>query len=539
MIDKALRFPDADILYKLRVFIQDLCQQIENESTSDSLTVYLGQSILQNDLDDLQKNMLDKNLLIFPNFLFGSTDQSRAIRVAKQIPSLSEDYMPLIIRVDVPEGFKWANTSSRRYSVDEDNDVLLNMNIMGRLVKIEKTNVNGDQIACVHLALIKCENQRNIQEILNVKRAEIKSFSPFSSLIKLMIAMNQQAPAEQIIEAMFDDNSLKDDVNIQSSIAASLHILATSRRNQEDFQRAVELYHLSLNSFLRIIPANALELSTLYINIATMYFRLNNYEKAHEYYQKALEIHIHSNTPDLYCVSNCTNSIGIIYLKQGKYPEAIKSFERTLKILQQIPDSHESEIALTYDNIGDAYLSQAKYEDALNSYSKSLEIQERTEPRNPQNLGASYNTMGNVFLKLGRCKEALSHLKRALEYQQQYLPLAHPAFALLYNNIGLMHFRVEEYTEALQCYSKSLEIAAISLPENHSIVGITLFNTALVYSSQDKFDEAIESIEKSTAQFLKTLPPDHPDVVENKTYLESIKRKKMLKDVFDENTTSF
>jgi len=539
MLNKALRLPAADILYKLRVFIQDLSQQLENESTSDSLTVYLGQTVQQTDLDDLQKNISDNNLVIFPQFLFASTDQSRATRIAKQMPSLGENYIPLIIRIDIPEGFKCANMRSRRYSIDEDNNVLLNKNIMARLVKVEKDNTHEDQPVCVHLTLVKCENQRNIQELLEIKRAEIKSFSPFASMIKLMIAMNQQTSAEQMIEAMFDDESLKDDINIQSSIAASLHILATARRNQEYFQRAVELYLLSLNTFLRIIPPNALELATLYINIATMYFRLENHEKSHEYYQKGLDLHLHSNTPDLYCVGNCTNSIGIVYLKQGQYAEAIKSFERTLKILQQIPGEHDSEIALTYDNIGDAYLSVAKYEDALNNYKKSLAIQENIEPCNPQTLGTANHTIGNICLKLGRCKEALIHLTRALQYQQQYLPLTHPAFALLYNNIGLMNYRVEQYAEALQCYAKSLEIAAIALPENHTMVGITLFNVALVYSSQDQYDEAIESIEKSTAQFLKTLPPDHPDIMENKSYVESIRQKKMLKELFDDNTATF
>ncbi|CAF1182382.1 unnamed protein product [Adineta steineri] len=535
MIDKALRIPDAEILYKLRIFIQDLCQQIENESIIKPLTVYLPQTIQRSDLDSLQKDMLNKDFIVFPQFLFATTDQLHAKHIAKEIPLLGDDYTPLIIRVDIPEDFKCAHMNS----TDSDFDALITMNTMGRLIKIEKDNLNEDRTAIIHVTLVQCDNQQNIQQQLDIKRTDIKSFSPFATLIKLMIAMNQQISAEQIVQTMFDMNYSEQDINIQSSIAASFHMLATSRRNQDDFQRAVELYLRSLDTFLRIIPSNALELSTLYINIATMYFRLDNYEKSHEYYQKGLDIHLHSNTPDLYSVSNCTNSIGIVYLKQGLFADAIKSFERTLKILQQIPETHESEIALTYDNIGDAYLSQGKYEDALNNYTKSLTIQEQIEPRNPQTIGSSYHTVGNIYLKLGRCKEALTNLRRALEYQQQYLPLTHPAFALLYNNIGLMHYRLEEHTEALQCYSKSLEIAAIALPENHSMVGVTLFNIALIYSSQDKYDEAIESIEKSTAQFLKTLPPDHPDVLENKSYIESITRKKMLKELFDENTTSF
>lgn len=539
MVNKALHIPVSDILYKLRIFLQDLREQLQQESTGDALTVYLAQTIPRVDLDNLQANMANNDLIVLPQFQFGCTDQTRAMCTAHEIPRLGSDFVSLLICIEVPEGSTCANLHSARYANDDEHEVLLTMNLMGRLTKIEKESANDDRIGYIHMQLVRCEEQPNVQQLLAAKRSETRGFSPFASLIKLMVAMNQRTSAEHLTLSMFNNDILLENTNIQSSIAACLHVLATVYRNEDDFQHAVDLYLLSLQAFLRVVPPSATELATLYINIATMYFRMENHERAHEYYHKGLDIHLQSNTPDLYAISNCTNSIGIVYLRQGRFAESIKSFERTLKILSQVVDPHESEIALTYDNIGDAYLSFGKYDNALNSYAKSLEIQERIEPRNPQTLGASYHTVGNIYLKLGRCREALVNLKRALEYQQQYLPLIHPAFALLYNNIGLMHYRVEQYPEAMQCYHKSLEIAALALPENHSMVGITLFNMALVHSSEDHYDAAIESIQKSTAQFLKTLPPDHPDITENQSYIESIQRKKMLKDLFDDDATSY
>ena len=86
MLNKALRIPEADVLFKLRIFIQHLSEQIENESTSNtSLTVYLGQAIDQNDLDDLQKNSMNNGLIVFSQFLFGSTDLSPAIQTAQNL----------------------------------------------------------------------------------------------------------------------------------------------------------------------------------------------------------------------------------------------------------------------------------------------------------------------------------------------------------------------------------------------------------------------------------------------------------------------
>lgn len=540
MLNKALRIPAADILFRLRLFIQDLFYQTENESISETTTtVYLGQTIQRHDLDELQANITNTDIIIFPQFLFGTTDQSRAIRIAKEIPPLNDDVIPLIIQVEISGDLRCANLNSHRYSVDEDNNILLNMSIMGNLIKIEKDSIKDDCVATIHVKLTKLTDERNLQQILETTRTEIKSFSPLVTLIKLMMQMNQHTSAEQLIQTLFNDENLKSDTNLQGSIAAACHILAQSQRNQDDYKHALDLYLISLETFQRIISPNAVELSSLYSNIGSMYFRLENYDKSQEFYQNALEINLRSNTPDFYSISSFTNSIGIIYTKQGKYPEAIKSFERTLKILEQSPEQHNAELAATYDDLGDAYFVQLKFVEALTNYSKAIEIQERIEPRNVQALATSYQTVGNIYLKLGQSKEALNHLKRALECFQEVLPSTHSTLALLHNNIGLMYFREEQYDEALKCYSKTLEAAAVSLPENHSLIGITLFNIGLAYSSQEKFEEAIESIEKSTKQFLKTLPPDHADIDENNKYIESIKQKQILKKIFQETTISF
>jgi hypothetical protein len=73
MLNKALRIPEC-------LFIQQLHEQIINESISNtSLTVYLDQTINQNDLDELQKSSTNNGLLVFSQFLSASTDLSNAV----------------------------------------------------------------------------------------------------------------------------------------------------------------------------------------------------------------------------------------------------------------------------------------------------------------------------------------------------------------------------------------------------------------------------------------------------------------------------
>ena len=540
MLNKAFRIPEADVLFKFRLFIQHLHQQIKNESISDtSLNVYLGQTIHQNDLEDLQKNLNNNGLLVFSQFLYGSTDLSRAIYIAKNLPSLSEEFVPVVLHLHISSNMQCANTSSLRYTVDDDNDVLLNMGIMGRLTKINTNSDNENGIASIYLTLVKCENEQTIQRLLETKRNEVKGAAPFVSLIKLMIMMNQQARAEQLVQMIFDDETLKSDPNLQGSIAASCHILGASCHVRGNFRRAAELFHLSLDTFLRFVPSDAVQLSPTYNNIGSMYFRQEEYTKAIEYHQKALDVQLHSHNPNLSAIASYSNNIGVVYLKQGKYIDAAKSFDRALKVLQQVNETNDPDLASTYDNLGDAYLLQDKHDDALTYYSKALEVQHLIQPRNAQALASYNNSIGNVYNRMHRYGDALVHFKRALEYQQEYLPSTHSSFASLYNNIGSMYYRQEQYADALPCYLKSLEIELMCLPESHPTIAVTHFNIATTYTGLGRFDEAIASTERSVEQLLKTLPSDHPEVLENRSYIETIKRKQILKRLFDTNTTDF
>lgn len=529
MLNKALAAPEPDILYHYRFFIQDLYEQIQNESTDDIRFVYLGQTIKRTDLDSLQENMQTADTIILPQFLFATTDQEHAMELARQLPLLSDETIPTVICLEIPEGFNCVRQQN------ETDKVLLTFNHMYRLTKVDK-NLSMPMIS---VCMIKSDEQDAIQDILDITRKEVASLSTFVSIVKLMIANNQQISGEQFTQCAFDDETVKDNDDFQAAIALAAHLLAVSRRNQDNYQLALQDYLLSLKAFQRILPATSTELSSVHSNVGAMYFRLEDYPRSLEHFLKALEIQLQSTTPDLLAVSIYTKSLGTIYTRLRNYPAAINSFLRTIRVLEQLPDAHYRELMATYDELGDIYYVDQKVDEALASYVKAAEYQEKIIPRNPEGLGKSYHTIGNLYLKRARSKEALKYLKLALEYFQEVYPPNHASFALLNNNIGLMYYRENQYDEALQYYARALAVAAVSLPENHTLPGITMFNIALIYTAQEKFDEAIENLENSTKQFLKSLPEDAPDVVENQKYLETIRQKKILKDIFDGNITSF
>ncbi|CAF0891661.1 unnamed protein product, partial [Didymodactylos carnosus] len=77
ILNKALRVQDVDILFKLRFFIKDLHQQLEQlrsqNNETGTLTVYRGQAMVKEEFNKLQNHI--GGFLSMNNFLSTSTDQ--------------------------------------------------------------------------------------------------------------------------------------------------------------------------------------------------------------------------------------------------------------------------------------------------------------------------------------------------------------------------------------------------------------------------------------------------------------------------------
>jgi tetratricopeptide (TPR) repeat protein len=90
----------------------------------------------------------------------------------------------------------------------------------------------------------------------------------------------------------------------------------------------------------------------IFNNMAVVYEKLNEYEKALEYNQKALKIElvIDSNHPD---VAESYNNIAIVYVKQGLYDLALEMREKALFIYNQVFESDHPDVIKTEISIGD------------------------------------------------------------------------------------------------------------------------------------------------------------------------------------------
>ena len=247
-----------------------------------------------------------------------------------------------------------------------------------------------------------------------------------------------------------------------------------------------------------------------YNNIGVVYRDLGDYDKALEYYFKALEITkevLGEKHPD---TASSYNNIGAVYHKLGDYDKALEFYNKALEIRKDVLEENHPDTASSYNNIGVVYSNLGDYKKALEYYIKALEIFKEVLGEKHRDTAGSYDNIGIVYHKLGDYDKALEFYNKALEIFKEVLGENHPDTAISYNNTGLFDDELGDYDKALEYYNKSLEVKKSVLGENHPDTAISYNNIGVVYDDLGDYDKALEYYFKAWEIFKERLGESHP-----------------------------
>jgi len=508
-------FEEVDILFKLRLFIQDLNSEFEKETPLEKpMSVFLTNRIDQSEIDTIE---LNQNLLTFQKFLFASTDEQYIIENAKNI----------VIRIDFPSAVK----GLKRLSTNDPMNILINAGIITKILAMEKK----DFYVFMHLEFVSYASDAHLLQQLATVRNDILTSYQLLELVILMTKVNRQTNAEQFISNLADEDFLIDDSTRQVSLSQSLEFLALIHFKKRNFRRASELFLRCLKVYHRYLPIDSSQLNLVYRDLADCFYCIREYSSARDYFQQAIHTQFDANIPNLVFTAYCLFKIGLVYFQLKKDSDAIEYLNRAETLLQQSGETCSTELIQIYTNLADHFFTTKKYDDAIKYYRKVIQLQ----PDDSKELYSMHFTIASIYLQRREYKKAMIDYEHAFDYAREFLPEQHYTFVLLHNNIGYTKFEQRQHANALEHYSQGLALAAQCLSDNHGIIGTLLSNTALVYSNIRRFDEAIESMEKSIAQLKKTLSDDDEEVAYKRTLLDGIKRKKILHETVGETVDYF
>lgn len=116
----------------------------------------------------------------------------------------------------------------------------------------------------------------------------------------------------------------------------------------------------------------------LIASLGDLFFKIAQYEKALELYEKCLTIRLKTLGPEHPNVAASYNNLAELWTNKGEYDKALALLEKCLAIkLKTLGAKHQS-VAISYVNMGIAWESKGEYAKALELYEKCLTIRIKT-----------------------------------------------------------------------------------------------------------------------------------------------------------------
>jgi tetratricopeptide (TPR) repeat protein len=202
---------------------------------------------------------------------------------------------------------------------------------------------------------------------------------------------------------------------------------------------------------------------------------------------------IQTKLNDLTGLSATTNNLANIYKKQGDTEKAIEYHLKSLAIKERNND--KLGVGISYINLGSIYKDQGDLASAVNCFSKALRLFE-TEKDNRQ-MGSALNNLGRVYQNQGDLSKAMENYKKAKKLFEMIGEKQSVSLAL--NNIGEVYEDKGDIENALKNYYEAKKIRE-SIDDKISVANSYLF-LAGAYRRLNQTDSSIILLNKSASIF--------------------------------------
>ena len=420
LLNKALRTEDIGLLYTFRFFIIDLCAQLEQEKEqlieSEPLTLYRGQQILKEEFENLQKNI---GALIAIN---GFLSTSRNERVSLQFSNLrvaDDNMIPMQVTIKADPTLKtviFADISSySEYQLEQEVLFSLGTVFMIDACEFDETRGIGQLILTA-----TDEGSTTLQAYLDLQKEQLQVFSPLIYFGRLLMnEMNEIDRAGEYFQMLLNTlpNDHPDIADVYNQIGA-VHYMKSYTSNYMKHIRlndALQMFEKGLKIRQNLYGHNDIRIAMSMNNIGSVYNDRGEYNRALDYYRRALQI-LEDNKDEVNLFkANLVWNMGVLQDRTGDDETALSSWIKADEMFSQVlPAHHPMHIKTT---LGIAYLCKEMndLDKALKYYQRAYENCKVLLLPSEQKFKDTWAHVIRCCLTLGNKEEAIIYFNRMLE----------------------------------------------------------------------------------------------------------------------------
>jgi diguanylate cyclase (GGDEF)-like protein len=237
----------------------------------------------------------------------------------------------------------------------------------------------------------------------------------------------------------------------QSGLARAINNLGVIAQRRGDPLAAIDAFERSLAIYRTLKDTSNIagELNNLGFVYST---QLADYEKALTNHLEALKVR--EQLGDRAAVALSLNNIGIVYERLGEYDRALEYYNRALAIRQAL-GGQPNRIAAILNNIGDVHLERGDSERALQFHQRALALRRQVGDRS--GVAISLKNLGSIYAASGQLDLAHRSLEEGLDIANAVGDQGTAAMCLL--GLAAVNRRQGDAPAAMAQARRALEIA--------------------------------------------------------------------------------
>ncbi|MBT3209723.1 MAG: tetratricopeptide repeat protein [Bacteroidetes bacterium] len=158
---------------------------------------------------------------------------------------------------------------------------------------------------------------------------------------------------------------------------------------------------------------DTVRINAAYANLGMVFKAEKQYEKALEYYQKALKMAKLTNNMNY--AAKISNNIGGLFLDQNDLKNAVIHFNNSIKTFELLKDTFS--IARTYRVLGESYMKFNNFKESIKNYKIAFSFYRNKDfIKEKQKI---YLNLSEVFEKTGVLDSSLHYFKKQAELEKQ------------------------------------------------------------------------------------------------------------------------
>jgi len=371
------------------------------------------------------------------------------IQLADEISKISRDELCEIIKE-----YGCTQQQNIEYIVEQVNSIPNTLDEINEKQDsiLDKTEENNQLLKSIHEQLVKKHIEESPQLINELKKK-------YETVVKELNAYKtEDKRAKDALVAFKDGNYEKakklfesqreEEEKREKEHAETAYNLGNVYFVELDFQKALDAY---LDA-VRLAPDNS-----IYLYMAGYTFdRIAQYDKAIEYFGKALKFGLKNFGEDHPNVTIILGCLGDAWKEKGEYDKAIECFEKALKFgLKTFGEDHPN-VAALWNNLGSAWQEKGEYDKAIEYYEKALMSDLNTFGEDHPNVAIYRNNLGNAWHAKGECDKAIEYFEKALKSNLKTFGEDDPQVAISWSCLGDAWKAKSEYNKAIEYYEKAL-----------------------------------------------------------------------------------